>query len=187
MPPNITAPLTRTPLTRSAGRLKNSTAWQISAMSTGPPTTSARNTLRRDHSISPSDRSKMRRDAVRSEGAAGRVVALAEVPVVIVRLLDEILEHGLEVVVRRCDLVNRSQFTAGGQLGEPRVERVGLSRLHDDSSQLEPQAQDVVIGEKPPRERPRVGGPDVHRVGVLVDQIADLVDVAFGQDAAVVD
>src|SRR5215217_3442392 len=56
----------------------------MSAMSTGPPTTRARNTLRRDQSISPSDRSKMREEAVRSDGAAGGGGVLVETRVVMV-------------------------------------------------------------------------------------------------------
>ena len=38
------------------------------AINTGPPTTNPRNTVRRDHSISPSERSKTRREAVISDG-----------------------------------------------------------------------------------------------------------------------
>ena len=61
-------PPRRTPLTRMAGTFKASTIRRMIAIKTGPPTTSARNTVRRDHSISPSDRSKTRREAVVSDG-----------------------------------------------------------------------------------------------------------------------
>ena len=65
--PKMPKPATRWPLTRSADMPNNSTALTISASSTGPPTTSAMKIVRRDHSISPSERSKTRREASRND------------------------------------------------------------------------------------------------------------------------
>ena len=61
--PKMPKPATRWPLTRSADMPNISTPLTISASSTGPPTTSAMKMVRRDHSISPSERSNTRRAA----------------------------------------------------------------------------------------------------------------------------
>jgi hypothetical protein len=58
--PNIVAASTRTPLTLSGAIPLAWTTRATMASSTGPPTTSAMKIVRRDQSISPSDRSKMR-------------------------------------------------------------------------------------------------------------------------------
>ena len=51
----------------------------MSAMSTGAPTTSAMKIVRRDHSISPSDRSKIRRLDDTKPGGRGERAAQAVV------------------------------------------------------------------------------------------------------------
>ena len=57
------------PFTCMAGRFIMSTIRRMIAMSTGPPTIRPRNTVRRDHNISPSDTSNTRSDAVISDGS----------------------------------------------------------------------------------------------------------------------
>ena len=52
---------------------------------------------------------------------------------------------------------------------------------------LEPQAEHIVFAEELARQRARVLGLDVHRVRMLVDQVADLVHIAFGEDPSLVD
>ena len=69
--PKMLGPASFTPLTRSAGTFSASTTRRMTAISTGPPTTMARNTVRRDQSISPSDRSNTRSEAVAREGIRG--------------------------------------------------------------------------------------------------------------------
>src|SRR5262249_10568395 len=91
--------------------------------------------------------------------------------------LDQVLEHGLQVVVGRGDLVNAAELPRRRERGHPRVERVGLRGLHDDRLVLELQAQHIVLRQELARERPGPIRADVDRVRVLVDQIADLMDV----------
>src|SRR5215510_3067503 len=94
---------------------------------TGPPSSTPRNTERRDHSICPSDKSKMRNEAVTRSGACrGGLEGFS----LIASTLDEVLEDGLEIVVGRRDLVDRAGSPGGRELGQPRVERVGPSGLH---------------------------------------------------------
>ena len=66
--PKMLEPATRVPFTRSAGRPSDSTTRKMRATSTGPPTTNAMKIVRRDHSISPNDKSNTRRDALTSDG-----------------------------------------------------------------------------------------------------------------------
>ena len=73
------------------------------------------------------------------------------------------------------------------QLGQPRIESVGPRRLDDHRVLLELHAEHIVFGEEPARQRARIRAAHVDRVRMRVDQIANLVDVAFGDDAAVVD
>ena len=61
----------RTPFTWKPPTPIESTMATSNAMITGPPTTSPMNTVRRDHSIWPSDRSKTRRVDERNEGVCG--------------------------------------------------------------------------------------------------------------------
>ena len=71
-------------------------------MTTGPPTISARNTVRRDQSISPSERSNTRSDEVSSDGIARVVTGLPS--------LHQVLEDGLQVVVGRGDFLHLARF-----------------------------------------------------------------------------
>ena len=50
-----------------------------------------------------------------------------------------------------------------GQLGQPRVEAIGPRRLDDHRAGLELQAQHVVFGEEPARQRARIGAAHVTR------------------------
>ena len=61
--PNTSKPGRRRPLTRSADMPNSSTISTITAIRTGPPTTRAMKIVRRDQSISPSERSNTRRAA----------------------------------------------------------------------------------------------------------------------------
>src|SRR3954470_11863097 len=54
--------------------------------------------------------------------------------------LHQILKNGLEVVVRRGDLVHDADLACGGHGGESGVERIGARRLDDHRVRLEPQA-----------------------------------------------
>jgi hypothetical protein len=58
--PKMVAPPTAAPLMRKAPRLVLVRMAMSAARTTGPPSRIPRNTDRRDHSIWPSDRSKMR-------------------------------------------------------------------------------------------------------------------------------
>ena len=62
MSPNMSEPLTDSPFTLSAiFGASTDTSRLTTAITTGRPTRSAMNAERRDHNISPSDRSRMRR------------------------------------------------------------------------------------------------------------------------------
>src|SRR5690242_6380469 len=181
------------PLARNAP--SSNSARTITAITTGAPTTSPMKIVRRDHSISPTDRSKMRSADVRYPGALGIPVSNYQPPTFRLRAsryggrasLHQILEDRLQIVVRRRHFVDGPEVAARGHLGEPRVERVGLLRFHDNGARLEPEAQHIVALEELPREPARLVRADVDGVRVLVDELPDLMDVAFGEDPAVVD
>src|SRR5262245_47754568 len=67
--PNTVAPPTVAPLTRTPLAYISTTMRTIAASTTGPPRTMPRNTERRDHSIWPRDRSKMRTADDHTDGA----------------------------------------------------------------------------------------------------------------------
>ncbi len=73
-------PATRVPLTRSAGMPSDSTILKTRARMTGPPTTRAMKMVRRDHNISPNDRSNTRRAAAKSDGGGTRERAVTAAP-----------------------------------------------------------------------------------------------------------
>ena len=60
MSPNRLVPAMACPFTRSAVMPNTSSTRTAAATATGSPTTSAMKTVRRDHSISPTDRSNTR-------------------------------------------------------------------------------------------------------------------------------
>src|SRR3972149_9714291 len=157
MPPKIVSPPTRPRLMRMAGTPNRSSARNSRAIATGPPTTSAMKIVRRDQSISPTDRLNTRKAAVGNDGPR-LLDALTVDGSGLMSGLDQILEHRLQIVVGRGHLANLAQVARRRQLGEPRVERVGLNRLDDDRLGVETQAPHVVIGQEAPRERARIGG-----------------------------
>ena len=119
---------------------------QTVATSTGSPTTSsAMKIVRRDQSISPSDRSKTRKQT--TNPAPGGVRASARTGSVGVGAISftRYLEDGLQVVVGRRDFVDRARIAARGHFGQPRVERVRLAGLDDDRARLELEAPHVVV------------------------------------------
>ena len=141
---------------------------------------SARNTERRDQSICAErqiEDAQRRRERATADGGSGGSA----------HALHQILEDGLQVVVGRRDFVNRAESPDAASVGEPRVEGIRPRRLDDHRAVLEPQAEHVVVGEELARERARLIGFDVDRVRVLVDEIANLVDVAFGENPSLVD
>ena len=148
--------------------------------------------VRRDHSIWPSDRSKTRRLEATKPGGRG---AAADGRFVIDQALSSALDgHFTRYWKTACRLSSGDVTSSiaphspvAAMLGQPGVELVGLPGLDDHRARLEPQADHVVVRQELARERARVVGADVDRVRVLVDQIADLVDVALGEDPAVVD
>src|SRR4051794_5271893 len=157
--PKMLCPPMRIPFTFIAGTCMTSTMRSTTAMTTGPPTINARNTVRRDHSISPSERSNTRSADAQSVGIVRFGVAASSLFIVgrsnssFARrssLLDQVLEHGLQVVVGRGALVARSRLARGGQLSEPRVERLGPAGLDDQRAWIELEAQDVVVGQELP-------------------------------------
>src|SRR3954471_20460779 len=103
----------------------------------------------------------------------------------------QVLEDGLQVVVGRRDLVDGAEVGAGGHVGDARVERVGLAGLDHDGARLEAQAAHVDVvhaaAEDLPGDAARIRRADVDGVRMLVDQLADLVDVPFRENPAVVD
>ena len=168
-------------------------------MSTGPPTIRPRNTVRRDHSISPSDTSNTRSDAVISDGifvgaqswmswtfSPAEAWALATCLEFSIRRFDHFTRYWKTACRLSSGEVTSSTPPASprrGQLRQPRIEHVRLLRLHDQRTRLELQAQHVVVGQEPPRERARVRRLDVDGVRMLVDQIADLMDVALRRES----
>ena len=78
--PKMPKPATRWPLTRSADMPNISSALTITASITGPPTTSAMKIVRRDHSISPSERSNTRRDGAAERHALAATCAVIASP-----------------------------------------------------------------------------------------------------------
>src|SRR5271167_1905242 len=172
--PKRAGPPIRTPLIRGKAAGCSVAANRImAAIITGPPTSTARNTERRDHNIWPSDRSKIRTDDARRRGRPG-----ADGLVMI--SFHQVLEDGLQVVVRGRDLVNGAKLARRRELGEPRIERVRPRCLDDDRLTLELQIQHIVRGQKLPREGAGLIRLDVDHVGMLVDELANLMDVAFG-------
>src|SRR5450759_4181401 len=156
---------------------------------TGALTTSARKMVRRDQSIWPRLRSNTRNAAVTNDG--GRVARAGTGGAAGIdstaTSLHQVLENGLQVVIRRGHFGNLARFARRGQLRQPRVEPVRGGCLHHHRPLLEPQANHIVVRQEPPRQAARVGGANVDGVRVRVDQVADLVDVALGQDPPVVD
>ena len=71
--PKMLAPSTGTPLTRSGTTPLPWTMRATRARNTGAPVTSSRKTVRRDHSISPSERLNTRTAPVANVGGAGSV------------------------------------------------------------------------------------------------------------------
>ena len=201
--PEQPGPPTRAPLSEKRQNGVVAVTIRIAAASsTGPPSNNPRNTERRDQSIWPSDRSNTRADDASMDSAAGRAPSRSRPTATATdaddwrtddrrldwtHVLHQILEHGLEIVVRRRDFVNRSELAAGGELREARVEHIRLRRLHDDGIVFELEAEHVVGREKFPGQRARLIRPDEHRVRMLVDEVANLVDVALGEDPALID
>src|SRR5512136_210977 len=125
--PKMVGPWTVRLPTRIPAKPMMSSTRNTIASATGAPTTRARKIVRRDQSIWPTDRSKTRAEAVSSDDPRRTVPAsLAESAT----SLHQVMENGLQVVVRRGDLVHLARFARGRQLGQPRVERVGPGRLH---------------------------------------------------------
>src|SRR5215207_943499 len=132
LPPSMAAPLTRNGTTPLLWTMR-----ATSARNTGAPVTSSRNTVRRDHSISPSDRPNTRTAPVANVGGAGRA-GRAVMPSH--SCLYQIAEHGLQVVVGGGDLLNRTEPAAGREIGDARVEGVRTCRLHHQAARLEAHA-----------------------------------------------
>src|SRR3954462_5965207 len=100
------------------------------AMKIGAPTTSIMKMVRRDQSISPTDRSNTRRLEVRNAGAGGSGrAAVGWVIKLGPASLDQGLEDRLEVVVGGRHLVDRPVRSARGQLGQAGVERIRFAGL----------------------------------------------------------
>src|ERR1700722_19439827 len=138
--PKRAGPPIRTPLIRGkAAGCSVAVNRVMAAITTGPPTSTARNTERRDHSIWPSDRSKIRIEDARRRGRSGAVG-------LVMISFHQVLEDRLQVIVRGGDLVNGSTLARRRELGEPRIERVWPRCLHDDRLVLELQIQHIVGG-----------------------------------------
>src|SRR6476469_5970031 len=88
----------------------------------------------------------------------------------------QILEHSLQIVVRRGHFPNLAERSGGGERGQPRVELVRLRRLDHHGPLLEPQAEHVISGEEFAGEEPRLRCTYVHRMRMLVNQIPNLMD-----------
>ena len=82
--PKMLGPPMRIPFTFIAGTCMKSTIRSTKAITTGPPTISARNTVRRDQSISPSERSNTRSDDAQSVGIGRFGVAAARGSLIVI-------------------------------------------------------------------------------------------------------
>src|SRR4051812_14942851 len=111
--PKINGPVTAWLLTLMGAPPSASRVRTTTAMSTGTPTTSAMNTVRRDQSISPIDRSNTRKVAY-----ASPVVRAAGCGVSAISALHQKLEHGLQVVVWRRHLFDDPMRARGDEVGE---------------------------------------------------------------------
>src|ERR1043165_6907140 len=121
--PNMLAGSTSVPLTRSGGIPAACTIRMTAARITGAATTNAMKMVRRDHSISPSERSNTRRDAPMKD--IFRVIGcLRFLRLLRPSLLHQVLEDRLQVVVGRLHFVDRPGFAGRGEFGEARVEVV---------------------------------------------------------------
>ncbi len=109
------------------------------------------NTVRRDHSISPIDRSNTRIAAYTKPETSGRVDGASAMAQLFTRYLNTAcrLSSG--------DVTSSTAPLAPGrdQLGEPRVELVGLAGFDDDGAGLEAQADDVGARQELAREAAR--------------------------------
>src|SRR5687767_11654942 len=140
--PKMAPPSTAAPLTRSGTTPLPWTMRATRARKTGAPVTSSKKTVRRDHSISPSDRLNTRTAPAANVGGAGR----SGRPLMLSRsCLYQIAENRLQVVVGRRDLVDRAEAAAGREVGDPRVERVGPRRLHHQATGIEPHAHHALV------------------------------------------
>src|SRR4029450_9387780 len=97
-------------------------------------------------------------------------------------LLHQILEHGLQVGVRRRYFVDDPGLPRTGPGGEPRVEGVGASGLDDDGVLLETEADDAVFHQQRARQPVGIARADEHRVWMLVAEIAYLVQVVLDRE-----
>ena len=173
----------------------------MSASSTGPPTTSAMKTVRRDHSISPSDRSKMRRRPTRGTGPGGWRCVGGWIHGVVIESA-----AGLEVRPAQWHYFTRYWKTAcrlsSGDVTSSIAAELARWRPARSAARRTRRACAVCTTTAPSSNR-RLStsssarnsrasargsrGADVDGVRMLVDQVADLVDVALGEDPAVVD
>ena len=148
--------------------------------------------VRRDHSISPSDRSKIR-SGRHSDGAPG--LGSAERHAGGATGGRGRHRHFTRYWKTACRLSSGEVTSSiapaspvAARLGQPRVERVGLRRSGRPPRPARTQAEHVVVRPGTRRASARGSlGADVDGVRMRVDQVADLVDVAFGEDPAVVD
>src|SRR5688572_8513505 len=155
--PKMLAPSTAAPLTRSGTTPLLWTMRATSARKTGAPVTSSRNTVRRDHSISPSDRPNTRTAPVANVGGVGRG-GRAVMPSH--SCLHQVAEHGLQVVVGRGDLVDGAEPAAGREIGDARVEGIGAGGLHHQAARVEAHAHHTLVRQQLARHRMRLRGAD---------------------------
>ena len=94
----------------------------------------------------------------------------------------------MQVVVRRVDLIH-GDAVLHEDLREAFVELVRPSGLDRQSAALflEPHAQDIRECNEELGQAARLRAADVDGVGVLVDQVSNLVNIAFREDLPVMD
>ena len=150
------------------------------AIITGPPTSNARNTERRDQSICPSDRSKIRTADGDDVGGPARRAG----------------RHHFTRYWKTAWRLSSGEVTSwiapmspdAASRREPRVERVGPRRSARPPRPSSNRRLSTLSSARNSRASARgCVRLDVDGVRMLVDQIADLVDVAFGEDPALVD
>src|SRR5262249_21188277 len=117
--------------------------------------------------------------------AAGSRWAVARGPV---SFAHQVLEHRFQIVVFRPDFLDAAAVLQR-QRRQPGVEPVGLPRLDHHLAVLVGDLEPLHVGARhqPGGELAVVAAHERDAVRVLVDQVAELADVAFGHEPAVIE
>ena len=83
--------------------------------------------------------------------------------------------------------MNGAQLFGRREFGQMGVKHVRPRCLDDHASVFEPKAEDLIVRQELARQLPGVFSFDEDGVRMLINQIANLVNVALRQDAALID